>query len=143
MGDFVACGLLIKDITQALASSTGSISEVRALLETLTSLDRALLNFKAVYDQPNVLHTANLAFITNSILEAIGSECQKCHKLLDAFHTSIKPFTKSFALGKESSFTRHIRKITWLLHKDDVVAFERKLDGHVKILSFCTATLTG
>lgn len=52
VGDFVACITLIKDVTQALNSSTGSVSEVTALSEMLDSLKQAIV-LSAVAYQPS------------------------------------------------------------------------------------------
>lgn len=51
VGDFVACILLIKNVAQALDSSSGSTAEVKAVVERLDSLQLAIISSEVVYQQ--------------------------------------------------------------------------------------------
>lgn len=51
VGDFVACIVLIKNVAEALDSSSGSMAEVKAVAQRLNSLQMAIISSELVYQQ--------------------------------------------------------------------------------------------
>lgn len=51
VGDFIVCSKLIKSVVQGLSEATGSASEVRSIIDVLTSLDNANVISQLVWDQ--------------------------------------------------------------------------------------------
>jgi hypothetical protein len=54
--DFVICLTLVKDLAEAVKDSTGSVSELKSLLQTLQALNKAVTNSQIVHLQMGSSH---------------------------------------------------------------------------------------
>jgi hypothetical protein len=109
VGGFVACLLLIKDVTESLNSSTGSVSDFSNLLRSLKSLEQALVASQIVYDQWQALEATSQFKRSagydewNTIrAQAMQSDTRWLPKLL-------KPYTDAFIKGRGMSLVRQMR----------------------------------
>lgn len=111
-GDFVASILLIKDVTQALDSSTKSVSEVKSLVEQLETLKQAIIRSEIVYQQAKTIEVKLESRLAVETLTAgIRAEHEKCIEVLDAYKNSLKPYTDAFVSGNSLNLMQHARKI--------------------------------
>ncbi|KAH7305140.1 ankyrin repeat-containing domain protein [Rhexocercosporidium sp. MPI-PUGE-AT-0058] len=142
VGDFVATILLIKDVTQALHSSTGSASEVKELSEHLESLMQAMIISTDVY-RLGGLDTLRIEtrFAMEAIRAGIEVEHMKCREVLESFMKSLKPYTNSLVRGHGLSLIRQVRKVTWLHRKDDVAKLQRSIGNHLRNLTMYNSAL--
>jgi hypothetical protein len=144
VGDFVACLSLIKDISDALNDSTGSKADFKALLGTLKSLESAFKLCQLVYLQCEEPHVeAQVQTKAGAIRRQLLEEHQKCKNILEAFFNSVSSYTDTFVdeKSKAVALVRHMRKITWLSRKAEVVNLERNLRGHLNSLQMYAAAL--
>ena len=79
VGDFVACHRLIKDVTESLKSSTGSVSDFSDLLRSLKSLEQALVASQIVCDQWQALEaTSQFKQSATAMMNGIRFEHKQC-----------------------------------------------------------------
>jgi hypothetical protein len=71
--DFVTCLTLVKNLVEAVKDSTGSVSELKSLLQTLQALNEAVTNSQIVHLQWEAL-IVNPAFRKNSLAMINGME---------------------------------------------------------------------
>jgi hypothetical protein len=95
--DFVTCLTLVKNLVEAVKDSTGSVSELKSLLQTLQALNEAVTNSQIVHLQWEAL-IVNPAFRKNSLAMINGMEFarQQSKKLLEEFIESLQPYTDAF-----------------------------------------------
>lgn len=142
VGDFVACILLVNDITKALQSSTGSVSDVKTLNGQLDSLMLALMSSASIYQQIKAIDIGPESKLASEAMSTgIQIEYERCRDALEVFKDSLRSYTDAFLKGKASSLTRSFRKVTWLFRKDDILKLEKSLDGHLKALNMYKSAL--
>ncbi len=143
VGDFVACIVLIKDVADALDSSTGSASEVKELSDMLNSLKQALVSSELVYRQYMSIDIGDeTKVVANIMIDGICSERQRCIEILDTFNKSLMPYKEAFIKGRGLTIVRQARKITWLFRKDGVDRLRRSIKERLEVLNVWAASLS-
>jgi hypothetical protein len=110
--DFVTCLTLVKNLVEAVKDSTGSVSELKSLLQTLQALNEAVTNSQIVHLQWEAL-IVDPTFRKNSLAMINGMEFarQQSKKLLEEFIESLQPYTDAFTKSDGKLVLRNWRKI--------------------------------
>ncbi|PMD18277.1 hypothetical protein NA56DRAFT_249305 [Hyaloscypha hepaticicola] len=132
VGDFITGIQLVRDVITSLQASGGSSSEYQALAMELFSLERALLEVKALKsldDQPEKL-------------EALKCAASQCQHTIDRFMTKIHKFQSSLtAQGSGSRWIDGLRKVQWAMcKKEDIATFKAEISGHAVAINLLVAT---
>ena len=132
VGDFITGIQLVRDVITSLQASGGSSSEYQALAMELFSLERALLEVKALKSldsQPEKL-------------EALKCAASQCQHTIDRFMTKIQKFQSSLtAQGSGSRWRDGLRKIQWAMcKKEDIATFKAEISGHAVAINLLVAT---
>jgi hypothetical protein len=139
VGDFVTGLNLIKQVLDALNSSTGSASDFRALLGTLKSLENAFKICDLIFQQCDGLEPSARAK-ADSIQQQLLSAHEQSKGVLETFLSSVGAYKDAF-VDHRIGLLRHVRKVTWLSHKGAVAKLERDLKGHLDVSHICASAL--
>ncbi|KAI4641656.1 hypothetical protein J4E93_007754 [Alternaria ventricosa] len=122
VGDVIAVGKLIKDITDCLRSAGGAISDYQELIKELDALKTALDSVNQLYS--NVTPSA--------LLDTIKS----CRERLDEFWAKIKPYEPSLGSSSRSSAVRGTKdKLRWTFcRKEEVDQLQRNLQFYSSVI---------
>jgi len=122
VGDFIAVGNLIKDISSCLQDTEGAKADYRELLRELECLQQALQYL-------DKLQNGNSSSSTN--LDSIKYAALSCRRPLEQFLGKIRKYDKSLGIwGKNGIIKSTADKIRWEFgHKEDI----RKLQGYLNI----------
>jgi len=133
VGDFVSGINLIRELTKALEDSAGSAAEYRELIKELYSLERALLEVKAL-DLDESQHAQQVA------LRQAATQCQQT---IDGFLQKIRKFQPALCTGgSKSSWRDGLRKVEWALYKkEDVEKFRAQINGHTASINILLMTV--
>lgn len=125
VGDFLALGLLIKDIVSALDDCRGSEKDYRDLIESLEGLGKTLQQVEQVYRDPQIINTLDdLSEIARCTLEQI----RQC---LEGFHNHLRKYESTLGPGGTGSRLKGVvRKIQWKLEEKDVSKFRADVAGY-------------
>ena len=132
VGDFIAVGKLIIQISSALHESAGATTEYQSLLlrldslmETLRLADRSIRGSQL---QPSA---------TNAIVKHLD----RCSAHLRKFNTVIEKHRKSLSKGGSGNrFKDSWRKIGWSLYtKEEIKEMDDALEGYVNFISLMLA----
>jgi len=123
VGDVIAVGKLIKDITDCLRSAGGAISECQELVKELEALKTALGGVNQLDN--NVTPSA--------LLDTIKS----CRERLDEFWAKIKPYESSLGSPSRSGSLRGTKdKLLWTFcRKEEVVQLQRNLQFYSSVIN--------
>lgn len=93
VGDVIAVSILIKDVSKALDSATGSSAEYQELFRKLWSLDRALLEVE-------VLSTScDTSIELNALSHTVRRVAAQCEECIEGFLSKIKVYERSLGGG--------------------------------------------
>ncbi|KAE8446484.1 hypothetical protein EG329_011947 [Mollisiaceae sp. DMI_Dod_QoI] len=121
VGDFLAVGTLIADISRCLADSGGSKDDYQELLRELESLQHALKHLDKL--QIDDSSSANLDSIKYAALS--------CRRPLENFLSKIKKYDKALGMwSKEGRLKSAANKVRWAYGQKDEI---RKLQGYLNI----------
>lgn len=131
VGDFIAVGKLIVDITSCLKDAGGSKSEYQELLRELDCLHRALLHLDQL--QLHGPSSTNLASIKSTALS--------CQYPLQEFLEKIKKYDKSLGLqSKEGAFRGAGDKLGWAFgQKAEISKLQGYLNSHIGTINILLA----
>lgn len=132
-GDFIAGIQLVRQVTSSLQSSAGSALEYRTLVNELFSLERAMLEVKAL----------RIEDYEAAKLDALKYAATQCQATVDLFLAKIRKYQPSLnAQGSGSKVRDSIRKIQWALcTKPDLDAFRAEVIGHTGSINILLATI--
>lgn len=117
VGDFLAAGKLIFDITASLSESSGSKSEYQELLRELDSLSRALKHVENLGR-----HTG----VSTSTINSIRCAALLCRHPLEDFLGKVRKYEASLGVwGTEKGLKGVGKKVEWALRKKDDVRMLR------------------
>lgn len=133
VGDFIAGIELVHDLIKALKESEGSSAEFIELMRELYSLERALLQVKAL----------KLELAQESLLLPLEQAASQCQETIDQFLRKNKKFQSSLREGgSKNSWRGVLCKIQWRLYKkEDVSAFRAMLSGHTSSINMLLLVL--
>jgi hypothetical protein len=135
VGDFIACLSLVRQITQALGDSTGSVADYKSFLQTLNSLNLTFTTSELIYlqwqnDVGDPKYSRNAQAMVNGML----FERQQCKILMERFLKASEPYSDAFLKRRENAVVRGWRKVTWLYQKEEIGKLERDLQGHMRAM---------
>ncbi|KAN0089507.1 hypothetical protein V8E51_019767 [Hyaloscypha variabilis] len=132
VGDFIAGIQLVRDVITSLQASSGSSSAYKALIMELFSLERALLEVKAL---KRFNHTPDQ-------VDALKCAASQCQLTIDRFMTKVQKYQPSLnAQGSGSKRRDSLRKVQWALcKKEDVASFKAEISGHAIAINLPIAT---
>jgi len=135
VGDFITCLSLVRQITQALRDSTGSVADYKSFLQTLNSLNQTFTTSELIYlqwqnDVGDPRYSSNAQAMVNGML----FERQQCKILMDRFLKASEPYSDAFLKRRENTVVRGWRKVTWLYQKEEISKLERDLQGHMRAM---------
>jgi hypothetical protein len=132
VGDFIAGIQLVRDVITSLQASSGSSSAYKALIMELFSLERALLEVKAL---KRFNHTPDQ-------VDALKCAASQCQLTIDRFMTKVQKYQPSLnAQGSGSKRRDSLRKVQWALcKKEDVASFKAEISGHAIAINLLIAT---
>jgi chromosome segregation ATPase len=133
VGDFIAGIQLVRDVISSLQSSAGSALEYQTLIAELFTLERALLEVKALrYEDCDATQ-----------LDALKCAATQCQSTIDKFLAKVKKYQPSLnAQGSSSKVKDSLRKIQWALcEKADLETFKAEVRGHAGSINMLLATL--
>jgi hypothetical protein len=135
IGDFITCLSLIRQVSQALKDSSGSVADYKSFLQTLSSLNQTLTTSELIYLQWQS-QTSGPAFQPNTqaMVNGILFERQQCRSLMERFLKASAPYTDAFLSRRQNAMVRGWRKVTWLYQKDEISKLERDLQGHMQAM---------
>jgi hypothetical protein len=137
VGDFITCLSLIRQVTQALKDSTGSVADYKSFLQTLQSLNQTFTTSELIY-----LHLQDRAAgtkyesNTQAMINGLLYERQQCKGLMESFLKNSTQYTDAFLRRREKAIVRGWRKVTWLYQKEDISKLERDIQGHMRAMQF-------
>ncbi|KAH6714436.1 hypothetical protein BKA61DRAFT_481678 [Leptodontidium sp. MPI-SDFR-AT-0119] len=131
VGDFIAVGKLITDITNSLRDAGGSKSEYQELLRELDSLHHAL----------RYLDKLQLNNSSSMNLDSIKYAALSCRRPLEQFLSKIKRYDKSLGVwSKEGGLRSAADKLRWAYgQKDEICKLQSYLSVHVGIINILLA----
>lgn len=133
VGDFIAGLQLVREVISSLQSSAGSVLEYHTLISELFTLERALLEVKALrYEDCEATQ-----------LDALKCAATQCQSTIDRFLAKIKKYQPSLnAQGSTSKVKDGFRKIQWALcEKSDLEVFKAEVRGHAGSINLLLATI--
>jgi hypothetical protein len=135
VGDFITCLSLVRQITQALRGSTGSVADYKSFLQTLNSLNQTFTTSELIYlqwqnDAGDPAYSSNAQAMVNGML----FERQQCKLLMERFLKASEPYSDAFLKRLERAIVRCWRKVTWLSQKEEIGKLERDLQGHMRAM---------
>jgi hypothetical protein len=132
VGDFITCLSLVRQITQALRDSTGSVADYKSFLQTLNSLNLTFTTSEFIYLQwQNDVGDPKYSSNTQAMVNGILFERQQCKILMERFLKASEPYSDAFLKRHERVVVRGWRKVTWLSQKEEIGKLERDLQGHM------------
>jgi hypothetical protein len=131
VGDFIAVGTLIADISSCLAESGGSKSEYQELLRELESLKPALIHLDKLQ--------LGGSFFAN--LDSIKYAALSCRRPLEDFLAKIKKYDKSLGVGsKEGRLKSAECRLGWAYgQKGHICKLQSYLNVHVETINILLA----
>ena len=135
VGDFVAFLSLVRDISQALKSSTGSVADYKAVLQTLNSLNQTFTTSEVVYLQCQS-RSSQLSYDhnTQAMVNGMLYERQQCRALMEQFLKASTPYTNAFLRHRGNAIMRSWRQVTWLSKAQEINKLDRGLQGHMRAM---------
>jgi hypothetical protein len=135
VGDFITCLSLVRQITQALRGSTGSVADYKSFLQTLNSLNQTFTTSELIYLQwQNDVGDPKYSSSAQAMVNGMLFERQQCKILMERFLKASEPYTDAFLKRRERAVVRGWRKITWLSQKEEIGKLERDLQGHMRAM---------
>lgn len=130
VGDFLAVGKLITDITNSLREAGGSKSEYQELLRELEFLDHALKHLERLQPGGSPLK-----------LESIKYAALSCRRPLEQFLGKIEKYDKALGVyGGENAIKRTTNKLRWAFgEKDEIRKLQSYLNIHVGTINILLA----
>jgi hypothetical protein len=130
VGDFLAVGKLIADITNSLREAGGSTSEYQELLRELDSLNHALKHLNKL---PTNGASANL--------ESIKYAALSCRRPLEQFLRKIEKYEKALGIwGGANPIKKTADKLRWAFgEKDEVTKLQSYLNIHIGTINILLA----
>ena len=121
VGDFVAVGKLVVEITNSLKDAGGSKSGYQDLLRQLESLQRALQDLDKLQAQGS----------PSATLDSIKSNALMCRRPLEEFLGKLKRYDKSLGVwGKPGAWKETRGKVRWALGRQKEV---HKLQSYLNV----------
>jgi hypothetical protein len=135
VGDFITCLSLVRQVTQALGDSTGSVADYKSFLQTLNSLNQTFTTSELIYlqwqnDAAEPTYSSNAQAMVNGML----FERQQCKTLMEGFLKASESYNDAFLKRREKTVVRGWRKVTWLYRKEEISRLERDLQGHMRAM---------
>jgi hypothetical protein len=123
VGDFIAVGKLIKDITDCLQSTGGAQSDYRELIIELETLDKALRSLDSIGATSGA--SPRVDFIKYAAIS--------CRLPLEQFLTKMKRYESSLGIwGRSTGFKITIARFRWALNeKENIQRLQSYLHVHV------------
>jgi hypothetical protein len=132
VGDFITCLSLVREITQALRDSTGSVADYKSFLQTLNSLNQSFTTSELIYLQwQNDVRDPKYSSNAQAMINGMLFERQQCKILMERFLKASEPYSDAFLKRHERAVVRGWRKATWLSQKEEIRKLERDLQGHM------------
>jgi hypothetical protein len=131
VGDFIAVGSLIADITSSLREAGGSKSEYQELLRELECLQQALTH----------LDKLQLRGSSPTNLDSIKYAALSCRRPLEQFLVKIKKYNPSLGVWSERNPIRGATdKVRWAFgQKDEIRKLQSYLNVHVGTINILLA----
>ncbi|KAH7077365.1 hypothetical protein FB567DRAFT_608462, partial [Paraphoma chrysanthemicola] len=132
VGDFIAVGKLIGEITTSLQSVGGAKSEYQELIREFQSLDAALRHL----DRPECDNTTG-----SQTLVSIKCAALSCRHPLEEFLAKVRKYERSLGPWSQSSTIKTAtRKLGWTFgHSDEVKRLQTYLNVHIGTINILLA----
>jgi hypothetical protein len=132
IGDFVAGIGLVRDVVDALGTASTSTTRYHGLVYELFSLERALLEVKAL----------NLGDSKPPQLDALHCAATQCQRTIDTLLEKVKKYQPNLtARGSGSKWKDTLRKVQWaLLTDNDLERFRAEIHGHSSSITILLIT---
>jgi hypothetical protein len=140
IGDFIAIATLAARAFQALNSSRGSKFEFTSLLSTLKMLSNAMLQAEALcigcHTSPSddTFTDPSRLELLDSIAREIAKEREECEALIEQFLKDFAAYNEAFLEPGIGKMRQGLRKLTWIGHRDEATALEKRLNTHMQAL---------
>lgn len=130
VGDFIAVGKLITDISNSLRSCGGSRSEYQELLRALEALHHALHHLDKLQAPPSC-----------TALDSIKYAALSCQVPLQQFLGKMKPYDSTLGIrARGKTLKSTIDKVWWGLgKKDEIQSLEKYLNIHIGTINILLA----
>jgi hypothetical protein len=131
IGDFLAVGKLIADITSSLSTAGGAKSDYQELLRELESLRKALIHLDQLKSQGG----------SSTTLDSIKYASLSCRHPLEQFLAKIQKYEQSLSLqGKPNVFKSTTDKLRWTFSSsEEVKKLQSYLNFHVGTINILLA----
>jgi hypothetical protein len=132
VGDFLAAGQVIAQITGSLREAAGSKSEYQELLRELESLSRALRHVERLDAHGN----------SSATIDSIKCAALLCRHPLEQFLGKVQKYEQSLGLWATGGFKSTARKVEWAFRKkEDVRKLRDYLSLHVDSINMLLMSL--
>jgi hypothetical protein len=122
VGDFVAAGMLIRDIVNSLQDVGGAKSEYQELIRELCSLEKALQHLDKLQSDSST---------QDRTIQSIKYAALLCRQPLEQFLVKIKKFESPLGVWAKGQTSKgFVRKVQWSLGMKNEIA---KLQGYLNI----------
>ncbi|SPO02304.1 uncharacterized protein DNG_04977 [Cephalotrichum gorgonifer] len=149
-GDFIAIGLLIKDIIRALDDSRGSSNEYSQLKVSLELLDKVLLQVHEICSEPDNGGAGATAFLGNDlrigglshrVVSQIRQSVEAFAKRNGKFETALGPTTSTSSSRPGRALRDVARKVQWVFEERDIEKFRGEIQMYTALLEILLHTL--
>jgi len=140
IGDFITIATLATKAFQALNSTRGSKFEFTSLLSMLKALSQAMLQAEALCIGYHTSSSDNSSIdpshleLLDSIAREITKERKECEALITQFLKNLAAYNEAFVEPGIGMMRQGLRKLTWIGHREEAAALEKRLGAHMQAL---------
>jgi hypothetical protein len=142
VGDFLAVMELTWKVTQALRESAGAVHEVKTILETLMSFQRAISTCQTLALEWMQLNSGEISLPERSLVNGINYQLKICRERLDKLSAKLEPYTRALMRQKGNRSARdQLYKVKWIFTREEADRLQKDLSIHVQGLERYIAEL--
>jgi hypothetical protein len=133
VGDFLAVMELTWKVTQALRESAGAVHDVKNILETLMSFQRAISTCQTLALEWSQLADGDTSLPERSLVNGINHQLKFCRERLLKLSTKLEPYTRALMKQKGNRTARdQLYKVKWIFSREEAEHLQKDLSVHVQ-----------
>jgi hypothetical protein len=133
VGDFLAVMELTWKVTQALRESAGAVHDVKNILETLMSFQRAISTCQTLALEWSQLADGDTSLPERSLVNGINHQLKFCRERLLKLSTKLEPYTRALMKQKGNRTARdQLYKVKWIFSREEAEHLHKDLSVHVQ-----------
>jgi hypothetical protein len=137
VGDFLAVMELTWKVTQALRESAGAVHDVKTILETLMSFQRAISTCQTLALEWMQLTSGDgdgdTSLPEQSLVNGINYQLKFCRERLLKLSEKLEPYIRALMKQKGSRTARdQLYKVKWIFSREEADRLQKDLSVHVQ-----------